>query len=129
MRAASTASLVIPAIRTSLFRPFSPETSVTFFLGTPRARARNRARDSFAFPSTGGAFTRTRRTPPAYPATPSFAERGTTRTGKVAAVYAQDFQDAVAIAAVSEVEDLTTGLSRRRWQKIALVEAYRARAS
>lgn len=50
-------------------------------------------------------------------------------TGKVAAVYVQHFQDAVAIAAVNEVEDLTTGLSRKVWQKITLIEAYRARSS
>ncbi len=64
MRAASTASGVIPAIRTILLRLFPPATSVTLPLGTPRAFARNLPSASFAFPSTGGAFRRIRRTPP-----------------------------------------------------------------
>ncbi len=42
-------------------------------------------------------------------------------TGKVAALYIQGFDDAVAIAAVNEVEDLTTGLSRKIWQKLMVL--------
>ncbi len=41
--------------------------------------------------------------------------------GKVAALYIQHFNDPGAIAAVTEVETLTTGLSRKIWQKITLV--------
>jgi len=44
-------------------------------------------------------------------------------TGKVAALYVQHFDDAVAVAAASEVESLCTGLSRKIWQKIMILEA------
>ena len=37
--------------------------------------------------------------------------------GKVAAVYAQDFDDEAALAGVDQVETLTTGLARKIWQK------------
>lgn len=43
--------------------------------------------------------------------------------GKVAALYVQDFDDEVAIAAVNEIENLTTGLSRKIWQKIIYVQS------
>jgi hypothetical protein len=39
-------------------------------------------------------------------------------TGKIAALYVEQFDDAAAVAAVSEVEQLSTGLSRKIWQKI-----------
>ena len=42
-------------------------------------------------------------------------------TGKLAALYVQDFDDEVAIASVNEVESLTTGLSRKIWQKIMIL--------
>ena len=42
-------------------------------------------------------------------------------TGKLAAVYVQNFDDQVALAAVNEVEQLTTGLSRKIWQKIVIL--------
>lgn len=42
-------------------------------------------------------------------------------TGKVAAVYVQRFDDPVALAAVNEVEELTTGLSRKIWQKLSVL--------
>jgi hypothetical protein len=42
-------------------------------------------------------------------------------TGKVAAVYIQRFEDPVALQAVNEVEDLTTGLSRKIWQKLMVL--------
>lgn len=42
-------------------------------------------------------------------------------TGKIAALYAQTFQDSVAMAAVNEIEDLTTGLSRKIWQKLMVL--------
>jgi hypothetical protein len=44
-------------------------------------------------------------------------------TGKVAALYAQDLEDGVVLAAVNEVEDLTTGLSRKVWQKLMILYA------
>ena len=42
-------------------------------------------------------------------------------TGKVAAVYVQEFEDGVAMASASELEILTTGLSRKIWQKISIL--------
>ena len=42
-------------------------------------------------------------------------------TGKVAALYMRDFDDAVALQAVNEVEALTTGLSRKIWQKLSIL--------
>lgn len=42
-------------------------------------------------------------------------------TGKVAALYAEDFTDAVVLSAVNELESLTTGLSRKIWQKIMIL--------
>jgi len=41
--------------------------------------------------------------------------------GKVAALYVQRFDDPVALSAVDEIEELTTGLSRKVWQKIMLI--------
>ncbi|MEM9643487.1 MAG: hypothetical protein AAF989_00725 [Planctomycetota bacterium] len=38
--------------------------------------------------------------------------------GKIAALYITRFDDPVAVAAASEVEQLSTGLSRKIWQKI-----------
>ena len=43
-------------------------------------------------------------------------------TGKVAAVYAQNFRDHVVLATVNDLETLTTGLSRKIWQKIIILE-------
>jgi hypothetical protein len=43
-------------------------------------------------------------------------------TGKIAAVYAQRFDDAVVLASVNEVENLATGLSRKIWQKLVILE-------
>jgi hypothetical protein len=43
--------------------------------------------------------------------------------GKVAALYVQEFEDAVVLGAVDEVEALCSGLSRKIWQKISLLEA------
>ena len=42
-------------------------------------------------------------------------------TSKVAALHIQDFDDEVALAAVNEVEDLTTGLSQKIWQKLMIL--------
>jgi len=41
--------------------------------------------------------------------------------GKIAALYAQDFDDPSVLAAVNEIESLTTGLSRKIWQKLMIV--------
>ena len=41
--------------------------------------------------------------------------------GKIAALYVRDFNDSVALAAVNEIEDLTTGLSRKIWQKLMIL--------
>lgn len=43
-------------------------------------------------------------------------------SGKVAAFYLTSFQDAVVLAAVNEVEDLSSGLSRKIWQKLMLLD-------
>jgi hypothetical protein len=50
-------------------------------------------------------------------------------TGKIAALYAQDLEDGVVLAAVNEVEDLTTGLSRKVWQKLMILYARKADAA
>ncbi len=42
-------------------------------------------------------------------------------TGKVAALYVQRFDDGVALQGVNEVEELTTGLSRKIWQKLTVL--------
>jgi hypothetical protein len=50
-------------------------------------------------------------------------------TGKVAALYIQGFDDPVALQAVNEVEDLTTGLSRKIWQKLMILYSMREEGS
>jgi hypothetical protein len=47
-------------------------------------------------------------------------------TGKLAALYIQDFEDSVALAAVNEVEDLSNGLSRKIWQKLMILHGVQA---
>ena len=42
-------------------------------------------------------------------------------TGKVATIYVADFDDPVVLDAVTEVENLTTGLSRKVWQKLMVL--------
>ena len=46
-------------------------------------------------------------------------------TGKVAALYVQKFNDSASVNAVGEVEQLTTGLSRKIWQKIMVLHQLR----
>ncbi|MDC0314631.1 hypothetical protein OAL92_02270 [bacterium] len=41
--------------------------------------------------------------------------------GKVAALHLQTLDDATVVATVNEIEDLTTGLSRKIWQKIDML--------
>ena len=48
-------------------------------------------------------------------------------TGKLAALYAQYFPDATVISAVNDVEELTTNLSRKIWQKIMLIQTAASR--
>jgi len=44
-------------------------------------------------------------------------------SGKVAALYAQDLDDPVVVEAVNDIEMLATNLSRKVWQKIAILQA------
>ena len=41
---------------------------------------------------------------------------------KIAALHVQNFQDSVVLDAVDDMEDLTTGISRKIWQKITLID-------
>jgi hypothetical protein len=41
---------------------------------------------------------------------------------KIAALYVQNFDDPVTLAAVNEVEDLTGSLSQKMWQKIMILD-------
>ena len=47
-------------------------------------------------------------------------------TSKTAALYVQRFNDAVVLNAVSDVETLCTGLSRKIWQKLQIAESVAA---
>ena len=42
--------------------------------------------------------------------------------GKLAALYAQSLPDQVVVAAVNDIETLTTGLGRKIWQKISMLD-------
>lgn len=44
--------------------------------------------------------------------------------GKIAAIYAQHIDDPVVLEAIDGAEDLTTGLSRKIWQKIAILSEH-----
>lgn len=44
-------------------------------------------------------------------------------SGKLAALYAQDFSDPDVIEAASDIEQLATNLSQKVWQKITIVQA------
>ena len=44
-------------------------------------------------------------------------------TSKLAALYVQHFDDPVVLQSVNELESLTSGLSRKVWQKITILEA------
>ena len=48
---------------------------------------------------------------------------------KIAALYVQRFDDEVAMDAVNDIESLTTGLSRKIWQKITLLDMPAPRAT
>ncbi len=45
--------------------------------------------------------------------------------GKVAALYVQNFEDSEAVSAVNDLEDLTSGLTRKIWQKIMIIHTAR----
>lgn len=47
-------------------------------------------------------------------------------TGKVAALYVQNFSDSVAVSAVNDVENLTTSLARKVWQKVMVLNRFDA---
>lgn len=47
--------------------------------------------------------------------------------GKLAALYADRVRDSVVIDAVNDIEDLTTGLGRKIWQKITIIGALEER--
>jgi hypothetical protein len=49
--------------------------------------------------------------------------------GKVAALYVQGFPDPQSMEAVDDVEDLTTSLARKIWQKIMILEQAPARTA
>lgn len=42
--------------------------------------------------------------------------------GKIAALYSENLRDEIVMSAVNEVEILTTGLSRKIWQKIVIID-------
>jgi len=44
--------------------------------------------------------------------------------GKVAAIYSENIMDDVVVSAVNEIENLTTGLCRKIWQKIMIVNTF-----
>ena len=43
---------------------------------------------------------------------------------KLAALLVEDFDDPVTLSAVNEVENLTSGLARKIWQKIMVASSY-----
>lgn len=43
-------------------------------------------------------------------------------TGKVAALYVQTFEDSIVVSAVNDVENLTTALARKIWQKLMVLQ-------
>lgn len=47
-------------------------------------------------------------------------------TSKLAALYAQNLPDPIVIDAVNDIEELTTNLSRKIWQKITILESRQA---
>ena len=42
-------------------------------------------------------------------------------TGKLAALYGERMRDPVVIEGVNEIENLTTGLANKIWQKISMI--------
>ena len=50
-------------------------------------------------------------------------------TGKLGALYVQDFDDADTVAAAGSIETLTVGLSQKIWQKIIILERVSGRSA
>ena len=57
-----------------------------------------------------------------------FCSDGLGLISKIAALYVQGFQDPGLLSAVDDVEQLSSGFSRKIWQKITLLENLRGRA-
>ncbi len=53
-----------------------------------------------------------------------YASEALALISKIAALYVQGFQDTVLLDAVDDVEDLTSGFSRKIWQKITILEQF-----
>ncbi|MBN2342034.1 MAG: hypothetical protein JXX29_08035 [Deltaproteobacteria bacterium] len=53
---------------------------------------------------------------------PNYCSELLSLTGKVASIYSQHFRDSVVLATINDLETLTTGLSRKIWQKIIILE-------
>lgn len=51
-----------------------------------------------------------------------YCSESSSLVAKIAALYAQSIQDEVVISSVNEIETLTTGLSRKVWQKIRVLQ-------
>ena len=51
-----------------------------------------------------------------------YCSEGLSLISKIAALYAQNFPDTALLNAVDDIEDLTNGLSRKIWQKLAILE-------
>jgi hypothetical protein len=49
--------------------------------------------------------------------------------GKISALYSQSLEDSVVLDAVDDVEDLTTELSQKIWQKIAMLDRTREQSA
>lgn len=66
--------------------------------------------------------------PPKRPMTPfelnrylDYCSEALAAISKIAALYVQGFQDPVLLGAVDDVEDLTSGISRKIWQKLSIL--------
>ena len=44
--------------------------------------------------------------------------------GKIAALYCEGFEDDQSLEAVTDLEQMTIGLQRKIWQKIAILERH-----
>ncbi|MCF8277740.1 MAG: hypothetical protein K9J17_13485 [Flavobacteriales bacterium] len=55
-----------------------------------------------------------------------YCSEATALIGKVAALYSQSLPDEVVVGAVNEIEVLSTGLSRKIWQKIMILNSQEA---
>jgi hypothetical protein len=81
-------------------------------------------------PAAVGAGATTTRSSPARDMTPyelvrylDYCAEMLSLTGKLAALYAQNTRDTVIIQGVNEIENLTTALSGKIWQKIMIIRA------